>query len=138
MRQKIIGALVGVVLAGAAWAQDVLDPDPAIRGTIQGQLDAFVQDDFGAAFEFAAPNIRQMFRTPENFGAMVRNGYPMVWRPSDVDYGDLRVIEGLTWQRVLITDAGGRRYVLEYQMQDVMGEWRIAGVRVIPAPGVAA
>lgn len=137
MRRLFLGTLLGVMLAGAVTAQEVLKPDPAIRDTIQSQLDAFKADDFGAAFTFAAPNIRQMFRTPENFGAMVRQGYPMVWRPSDIDYGDLRVIDGYTWQRVLVTDAQGKRFVLEYQMQDVLGDWRIAGVRVVPAPGIS-
>lgn len=138
MRRLILGTLAGVMMAGAAWAQEVLEPDPAIRDTIQSQLDAFMADDFGAAFEFAAPNIRQMFRTPETFGAMVQQGYPMVWRPGAVEYGDLREIEGLLWQRVLVTDKTGRQFVLEYQMQDVLGDWRIAGVRVVPAPGVSA
>ncbi|QRF65342.1 DUF4864 domain-containing protein [Ponticoccus alexandrii] len=138
MRRLILGTLAGVMMAGAAWAQEVLEPEPAIRDTIQSQLDAFMADDFGAAFEFAAPNIRQMFRTPETFGAMVQQGYPMVWRPGAVEYGDLREIEGLLWQRVLVTDKTGRQFVLEYQMQDVLGDWRIAGVRVVPAPSVSA
>jgi hypothetical protein len=125
------------MLAGLVQAQEVLAPDPDIRDTIQGQLDAFMEDDFGAAFDLAAPNIQMLFRTPEIFGAMVRKGYPMVWRPGLVDYGDLRVIGGLTWQRVQITDARGRSFVLEYQMMQIAGKWRIAGVQVLPLPGLA-
>lgn len=75
-------ALMVCFLASASPAQTA--GDDAIRDTIQSQIDAFRRDDFDAAFEFASPSIRQMFRTPENFGAMVRNGYPMVWRPDDV------------------------------------------------------
>ncbi len=76
-----------------------------IQGTIQGQIDAFLADDFVTAFTFASPTIRSMFGTAENFGAMVRNGYPMVHRPSDVRMGELRTDEGLLWQRVFVTDA---------------------------------
>jgi hypothetical protein len=138
MRTLLMGLAVAVSLAGAAPAQDALAPNPAIQGTIQGQIDAFLQDDFGAAFEFASPGIRNTFRTPQNFGAMVQKGYPMVWRPSDVEFGPLRERDGALWQQVLIRDEAGKSFVVEYRMQNVDGEWRISGVRVIPAPGVSA
>src|SRR6056297_2417246 len=138
MRGMMMGLLVGASLAGVVWAQERLTPNPAIQSTIQNQIDAFLQDDFASAFTFASPSIRSMFRTPENFGAMVRNGYPMVWRPEDVQFGPLREMDGALWQQVLVQDAEGQSYVVEYQMIEVDGAWRIAGVRVIPAPGVAA
>ena len=78
--------LLSAVLAAAA-ALTVLPAhaqqarDPAIESTIQNQFDAFLKDDVGTAFSFASPNIKGLFGTPENFGPMVRNGYPMVWRP---------------------------------------------------------
>ena len=65
-----------------------------IRDVISSQIDAFLEDDFVTAFTFAHPSIRNMFRTPDNFGRMVRNGYPMVWRPAEVDYLDLRQENG--------------------------------------------
>lgn len=138
MRRLFLGTLAGVMLAGMVGAQEALPPDPAIRGTIQSQLDAFMAEDLGAAFGFAAPNIQQIFRDPEGFGAMVRRGYPMVWRPGSVEYDTLREIDGLTWQRVRITDAQGRLFVVEYQMVQIEGDWRIAGVQVVPAPGISA
>ena len=30
--------------------------------------------------------IQGMFGTPARFGLMVRNGYPMVWRPAEVEF----------------------------------------------------
>ncbi len=138
MRKVLLGLVAGIGLTGAVWAQDILTPNAAIEGTIQSQIDAFLKDDFGAAFGFASPSIRYMFRTPENFGAMVRRGYPMVWRPGDVEFGPLRSIEGQLSQQVLVSDAEGRRFILEYKMVEVDGAWRIAGVEVIPAPDVAA
>jgi hypothetical protein len=56
--------------------------NPAIETTIQNQLNAFIADDFATAFTFASPNIKGIFGTPENFGAMVTQGYPMVHRPA--------------------------------------------------------
>lgn len=120
----------------ATWAQSV--PEADIRGTIQSQIDAFLADDFGTAFTFASPGIQNMFRTPENFGAMVRNGYPMVWRPSDVRFLELREINGVLWQKVMVRDADGGTHILDYKMEQGDEGWRIDGVQVIPAPQVSA
>jgi hypothetical protein len=138
MRKLIIGLTLGLTLAGSLWAEDVLPPEPAIEDTIQSQIDAFLEDDFATAFSFASPNLRTMFRTPENFGAMVRQGYPMVWRPDAVSFGDLRSISGGMYQRVIVTDEAGNPHYLDYQMQQVDGQWRIAGVQILQAPDVAA
>lgn len=138
MRKFVTGAALAMVLAGQVWAQEVQAPDPGIESTIQNQIDAFLQDDFATAFTFASPAIQNMFRTPDNFGAMVRNGYPMVWRPEDVRFGDLREIGGALWQKVMVTDAQGRAFVLDYRMEQVDGAWRIAGVQILPAPDLSA
>lgn len=138
MRKLITGLTLGLTLAGSLWAQDVLPPEPAIEDTIQSQIDAFLEDDFATAFGFASPNLRTMFRTPENFGAMVRQGYPMVWRPDAVSFGDLRLISGGMYQRVIVTDEAGNLHYLDYQMQQVDGQWRIAGVQILQAPDLAA
>jgi hypothetical protein len=107
-----------------------------IEGTIRSQIEAFLADDFGTAFGFASPNIQSMFGTPDNFGAMVKNGYPMVHRPSDVRMGELREIEGRLWQKVYVTDAQGRGHVLDYQMIETPDGWKINGVTVLKADGV--
>lgn len=119
--------------AGAALAQG-----DEIRGVIRSQIDAFLKDDFATAFTFASPGIQGIFVTPENFGAMVRNGYPMVWRPSDVDFGELREVAGRLWQRVIVRDAEGRIHTLDYQMVEGADGWRINGVQLLRAPDVGA
>lgn len=109
-----------------------------IRQTIQNQLDAFSQDDFATAFTYASPSIKSMFGTAENFGLMVRQGYPMVHRPADVQMLDLHEEGGRLWQRVMITDQNGQRHVLDYQMIETADGWQINGVRILPSPGVGA
>ena len=138
MRRVMIGLALAASLSGAVRAQDALTPNPQIKSTIQSQIDAFLADDFVTAFGFASPGIRNAFRTPENFGAMVRNGYPMVWRPEDLRFGPLREIDGALWQQVLIRDETGQSYVVEYRMEQVGGDWRISGVRVVPAQDLSA
>ena len=109
--------------------------DPAIEGTIQRQIEAFLADDFATAFTFASPAIRGMFGTPERFGQMVQNGYPMVWRPAEVRYLELREEGGRLWQRVMITDRGGQVHLLDYQMVPGGDGWQINGVHVLQGVG---
>ena len=110
----------------------------SIPETIDAQISAFLEDDFERAFSFASPMIRGIFRTPELFGQMVRQGYPMVWRPADVRYGAAESAGGVTRQTVVITDAAGAVHVLEYEMIPAEGGWLINGVRVLQAPQVGA
>ena len=104
--------------------------------TITRQLEAFKQDDFETAFRFASPMIKGMFGSSQRFGQMVRQGYPMVWRPADVRYG-AAVEDGPTVrQLVIITDGAGTLHYLEYEMIPGAEGWVINGVRRVEAPEV--
>lgn len=106
----------------------------AVQGTISDQMAAFLDEDVARAFTYASPGIRRLFGTPERFGAMVQNGYPMVWRPGEVRYLELeRTGEDLR-QIVEITDRTGRLHRLQYDMVETAQGWRIDGVRFLPAP----
>jgi hypothetical protein len=109
--------------------------NPAIEGTIQNQLNAFIADDFATAFTFASPTIKSIFRTPENFGAMVTQAFPMVHRPGNVQMLELREVAGNLWQRVLITDAAGSSHLLDYMMIETPDGWQINAVQILPAVG---
>lgn len=135
MRRLVLGSLVAVLLAGASLAQDERS---AITGTIQSQIDAFLADDFETAFTFASPNIKRIFGDSERFGTMVRQGYPMVWRPAEVRYLELDSMGPYLLQKVLITDAQGVPHLLEYQMIQTSDGWQINGVRILEAPEVGA
>ncbi|MGR3343921.1 MAG: DUF4864 domain-containing protein [Paracoccaceae bacterium] len=136
MRRALLAAVLIVAGALVALAQDARNLE--IEGTIQGQIEAFLVDDFTAAFAFASPNIRRIFGSSENFGTMVRQGYPMVWRPADVRFLELRELGGRTLQRVMIQDRAGVFHVLEYQMLAGENGWQINGVRLVPQPDVGA
>jgi Domain of unknown function (DUF4864) len=109
-----------------------------IQSTIQSQLEALKRDDFITAFTFASPTIKTIFGTPENFGRMVSEGYPMVHRPSAVKMLELREVSGALWQRVMITDAMGRSHMLDYQMVETPDGWQINAVELLRASGVGA
>lgn len=133
MRNGLYAVLVAASLALPAAAQEA-----PIQKTIQSQIDAFQADDFARAFTFASPNIKGMFGTPENFEAMVKNGYPMVYRPAEVQMLELREIAGNLWQRVRITDQAGAGWFLDYMMVETPEGWQINAVQILPAPDVGA
>ena len=87
-----LGILLLVVLVIFAPLRPAAAQDAPIQGVIQSQIDAFQADDFARAFSFASPTIQGMFGTPENFGLMVKEGYPMVYRPAEVEMQELREI----------------------------------------------
>ncbi len=135
MRNTIRAAvLVVMALAGSMAKAD----EAGIRAVIGAQIEAFLADDFGTAFDFASPGIRSMFGTPERFGQMVRQGYPMVWRPGSVRYLELREEGGRPVQRVMIVDAEGELHLLDYIMQPGADGWKINGVYLLQAPAAGA
>ncbi|MCE2737256.1 MAG: DUF4864 domain-containing protein [Rhodobacter sp.] len=136
MRQLLLSLVLLCLPVLSAQAQEARNP--AIETVIQQQFDAFRAEDVGTAFSFASPNIKGMFGTPENFGRMVRDGYPMVWRPAEVQFLDLRKVAGNLWQRVMVTDQAGRTHLLEYQMVETGQGWQINGVQILPQAGVGA
>lgn len=142
MRKLVLSILLFITaigLSGAATAQDlrVADGDArSIERVIRAQLEAFARDDAAKAFSYAAPGIRQMFRTPENFLAMVRLGYPVVYRHSTVAFlkpaGDGTDVV----QPVRMADADGILWIAVYLMQrQEDGTWLTNGCRLARSEG---
>lgn len=130
-------ALGALTLAERAGAEAPRSPD--IETVIQSQIEAFLADDLDTAFAFASPGIKGMFRTPERFGEMVRSGYPMVWRPAEVRYLELRAHPpGGMVQRVMIIDQQGQLHLLDYLMVERGDGWVIAGVQLLRGGAVGA
>lgn len=109
-----------------------------IQNVIRNQIQSFEQGDLEGAFGFASPNIRTMFKTPERFGQMVEQGYPMVWRPSSVRFGSISSQAGRNFQIVILRDGNGQYHALEYEMIRMDGGWKIDGVRFVDMPDVGA
>jgi hypothetical protein len=124
MRHMISAILVTLALALPAKANE------DIEKVISNQIDAFLADDFETAFTYASPMIKDIFGTPEKFGQMVRQGYPMVWRPSEVNFLSIDRRGKELWQNVMVRDAEGALYILEYQMVPGGTGWLINAVRV--------
>ncbi len=138
-----LGALFALIATpGWALAEDPggLSPSDrqAIHGTIQGQLDAFRGDDGPRAFSYASPTVRKMFRTPENFIAMVRNRYAAVYRPREVEFLETYAKNRQIGQAVRFVGPHGKGFMGIYAMQRQSDDsWRIDGVVLIPIPDQA-
>jgi Domain of unknown function (DUF4864) len=131
--------LLGLVFGAGlpARAQPVSEVDArAARTVVSAQLEAFAKDDAKRAFSYAAPSIRAMFGTPERFLAMVRAGYPVVYRAAGVTFLIPLHVDGELVQGVHLTDGAGALWLATYRLERQRdGSWRIAGCDVQPATG---
>ncbi|MEM7243260.1 MAG: DUF4864 domain-containing protein [Pseudomonadota bacterium] len=116
-----LGLVPNVVLAQANKVQSI----------ISSQLQAFMADDFQAAFQFAAPNIQGMLKSPDNFESMVKNGYPMVYRHRSVLFGEYREQRDKSAQIVTLEALDWSVYDLRYDLIATTNGWRIMGVQLL-------
>lgn len=103
----------------------------AMRAVVEAQLEAFRSDDAERAFSYATEGIRAAFRTPENFMAMVRSAYPVVYRPRSVAFEPAVIVDGTTIQPARMVDAEGRSWLAIYPMaRQPDGRWLIDGCQL--------
>ena len=111
----------------------------AMIAVIERQLDAFRRDAATEAFGYASPAIQRLFGDPATFMAMVRSGYRAVYRPRSVTFADAATTPRGPVQRVVFVGPDGRTVLATYLMQrQPDGTWRINGVTLEEAPGLAA
>ena len=133
---RILVLLALLVAPIAARAESAAD----FRTIITAQIDAFRADDGARAYGYAAPVIKNIFPTPDAFMAMVRKGYPPVYRPQSFRFGDVTTDPlGRPAQRVILTGADGKTYEALYTFQrQPDGSWKIDSCRLLEIPGLDA
>ena len=105
----------------------------AVRATVEGQLLAFENEDFGAAYTFAARGIRRQF-SAEVFAAMIRRGYPALVRHARREIGLVRDNrEGRAFVDATVFEARGQVARFRYQLALEGTSWRVEGVLPIRA-----
>lgn len=108
----------------------------SIREVIQAQIAAFKRDDGETAFSFAAPSIREQFRTSQAFMFMVRTGYAPVYRPKRVEFQEVVGDAKRPTQQVALTGPDDRDVIALYIMErQPTGAWKIAGVALAEPRG---
>lgn len=124
--RALFGALGIFLLSFAPASAD----EEAVQQVISDQIAAFQADDFDTAFTYASPMIKRLFGDANRFGQMVRNGYPMVWRPAEVQFLGSEPAGNAVRQHVLIRDQEGVYYELQYDLISGAEGWKINGVQV--------
>lgn len=125
---------------GAVSAQNTVSESDttATQQVIEDQLLAFRAREHDRAFSHAAPNIKGIFRTVENFAAMVQRGYGAIYDPGEYSFGRNLSQYGEIYQEVLITDSSGKQWQAVYTLkQQEDGSWKITGVKMNPYKGAS-
>ena len=98
----------------------------AVKNTVQAQLAAFAKDDADLAFSYAAPTIRAMFETPQNFMAMVQDAYPVVYRPERFLFLASSGTDSAVVLPVKMWDKEGQSWMATYKLElQADGRWLI-------------
>ena len=127
-------AVLGPTVSGAR-AVEAADKS-AIRSVIERQLDAFKHDDAPGAYAFAAPNIRRIIPSHDDFIDMVKRSYKPVYRPRSYAFGESRETDAGLDQALNIQDEEGGDWVAVYSMEKQPdGSWNITGCALVKAPG---
>jgi hypothetical protein len=113
---RILVLLVAFFISSTAFACATEDV-AAGQSIIQSQEEAFNRDDAATAYTFAAPSIQSLYRSPEAFMYMVRNGYAPVYRHRSFEFGEARISEGKISQEVHIIDADGVAWEALYTLE---------------------
>ncbi|WP_372423693.1 DUF4864 domain-containing protein [Salinarimonas chemoclinalis] len=137
--RALLAALTLLLAAAVLPTAGARADEAAARSVIEGQLRAFLADDGALAYSHAAPGIKRLFPSHDRFMAMVRQGYPPVYRPRDFSFDSYRETAAGPIQEVTIIDQAGVAWRAIYSLeQQPDGSWKISGCQLLRIPGVSA
>ena len=139
MLRSLLAAVFVVFISLSAFAGELGSADKAeFQRIITAQIGAFRADDGQAAYDYAAPIVHKIFPTVDVFMAMVKQGYPQVYRPQSFTFNDTMIDPlGRPAQKVTIVGPDGKTYIAIYTMEkqaDVT--WLISGCTMAQIAGV--
>ena len=135
LRKSLVFLIFIAHLKGAVFANEGGTVMKEVRHTISSQIDAFKDNDVEKAYTFAAPNIQAQFPSPDIFGLMVRNGYPIIWKPKSYKFTTFKDLGNRYIQRVLFQSYNGSLESYDYILEKNGSLWKIAGVLTINSAG---
>jgi hypothetical protein len=141
MLRSILAIVLWGFMSVASLADSISATDKAeFQRIITAQITAFRADDGPAAYDFAAPVVRNIFPTPEIFMAMVKQGYPQVYRPQSFNFTEALIDPtGRPAQKMTVVGPDGKSYIALYSMEKQPdGTWRISGCTLLEIPGLDA
>lgn len=140
MRLTILVALFVMLITTVYAAAQNVSPETqsATRDVIRDQIGAFQNADHDRAYSHAAPSIKQIFKTTDDFIAMVKGGYLPLYNPDNFIFGRNINVDGSIHQEVIVTDQNGKQWQAVYTLKKQSdGSWKITGVKMEPYNGAA-
>ena len=126
IQKSMFTLMLAMSLLCAASAQLNETTAQAVKNTVQAQLVAFAKDDADLVFSYAAPTIRAMFETPQNFMAMVQDAYAVVYRPAKLLFLAAAGTSSTVVQPVIMWDQEGQSWMATYNLElQADGSWLI-------------
>lgn len=105
--------------------------EQATKQVIEGQLEAFRNDDGETAFSFATQNIQVMFENPGRFLEMVKADYNVVYRPTTVEFVRFEASEEVAWHTVQMVDASKTLWNVYYRLINTgKTGWKISSCQI--------
>ncbi len=109
-----------------------------IHRVVRAQLNAFAADDAKGAFELATQEKRLLIGSADDFLQMIRESYEPIYRNKAVIFEKPDVVEGMTLQKVRVTDSHSRVWLAIFWMQrDEDSSWRIDGCHLIETTNIS-
>lgn len=144
-----LGSVLALGMLGAQAGGLTPREEKDIIAVVQAQLNAFAADDAKKAFSFASPEIRKALRNADNFMAMVRSEYQVVYRPASTAFLKPMGYRNEAYVRVQLIDKDGDAWIATYTLQRLKNrKWVITGcdldeavgtmVRAAPVPAFTA
>ena len=134
--------LVVVIMSALAQGQErslSADDKTNIQRVIVSQIKAFERDDGVVAFTYAAPAVRRHFGSPQEFMAMVRTDYEVLFHNRSAAFLGVAVIEGRVIQPLRIITIDGDVMVGLFTMElQADRQWRVSGCELAQATVQAA
>lgn len=128
----LLSLLLALALPAVSMAEDAVEGS---RQIIQRQIEAFLKEDAGAAYAFAAPGIKARYPDKDAFFDMVRKSYQPVYKPGNYAFGRSLSLNGgeTILHEVLIEGRDGKDWKAIYQLlRQPDGSYRIGGVTMAP------
>ena len=128
----MLALLFSLALPPIVMADDAVESS---RQVIERQIEAFLKEDAGAAYAFAAPGIKARYPDKDVFFAMVKKSYQPVFKPGNYAFGRSLSLEGgaTVIHEVLIEGRDGKDWKALYKLQrQPDGSYRIGGVMMVP------
>ena len=137
--RNLLVALLLLVPALPVFAEEQLPSPDQWQAVISCQIEAFRAPDAPAAFGLAGAGFQTSFPNAEVFfSTIVSSGYAPIMESASHSFGRFQLLSPVAViQQVDLVGRSQERYTAIYQMTEEAVGWRVQGVQLVKAAGMA-